>query len=82
MTGLKDHKKKLELLRLAEQLGNVSQACKVMRYSRDSFYWFKRLYDEPGLREISLQEPIRNNRGEPTVEAAVEGMAIDQPVLG
>jgi len=29
---------KLGLLELAKQLGNVSQACKIMGYSRDSFY--------------------------------------------
>ena len=30
-------KNKLGVLRLAETLGNVSQACKLMGYSRDSF---------------------------------------------
>jgi molybdenum-dependent DNA-binding transcriptional regulator ModE len=29
---------KVGLLELARQLGNVSQACKMMGYSRDSFY--------------------------------------------
>jgi hypothetical protein len=33
-------KNKVGLLRLAEMLGNVSQACKVIGYSRDSFYRF------------------------------------------
>ncbi|MCB9336265.1 MAG: helix-turn-helix domain-containing protein, partial [Flavobacteriales bacterium] len=36
-------KPKLGVLNLAKQLGNVSQACKTMGYSRDSFYRFKKL---------------------------------------
>jgi hypothetical protein len=34
------------LLELAKQLGNVSQGCKVVGYSRASFYRFKELYDK------------------------------------
>ena len=73
-------KNKVGLLKLAEELGNVSQACQIMGYSREGFYRFRELYNEhgsEGLREISRKKPIPLNRVALEVEEAVVKIATD-----
>ena len=78
-------KSKLGLLQLAEELGNVSRACKYLGYSRDTFYRYKELFEEGGelgLKELSRRKANIKNRIPLDVEVRVIGFAIENPAFG
>lgn len=78
-------KNKLGLLELSTYLNNVSEACRVMGYSRDTFYRVKKAYEEGGLealKEKSRRVPNHKNRIAEDVEKAVLDIALDDPSLG
>ena len=87
MTSLNQNtiKHKIGLLNLAEELGNISKACKVMGFSRDTFYRYQAARDEGGLEALfdqSRRKPNLKNRVDEHVEKAVLDFAIDFPAYG
>ena len=78
-------KHKAGLLNLAEELGNVSKACKVMGVSRDTFYRYQELVEEGGVEaliETNRRVPNVKNRVDEATESAVLAHALDFPSHG
>ena len=76
---------KLGLLNLAQELKNVSQACKMLGYSRDTFYRYRDLIDEGGeiaLHDKSRRKPNLKNRIDDATETSVVQMAFNFPAYG
>ena len=78
-------KHKAGLLNLAEELQNVSKACKIMGVSRDTFYRYQELVESDGLEGLINRErrvPNLKNRVDEVTEQAVISYAIDFPAHG
>jgi len=78
-------KHKVGLLNLAEELGNVSQACRVMGVSRDTFYRVKEAKESGGIEALlhkDRRSPNIKNRVDATIERAVLANAVDNPAAG
>ncbi len=77
--------RKVNVLELAKQLGNVSKACKMAGYSRDSFYRFRKRFEaggEAALADISRRKPLLKNRVAPEVESAILDVSLQYPRYG
>src|SRR6516225_8680657 len=78
-------KNKVGLLNLAVELGNVSRACKVMGFSRDTFYRYQSAVEAGGvdaLIDANRKKPNLKNRVEEATESAVVNFALEQPAFG
>lgn len=79
-------KHKAGLLNLAEELQNVSRACKIMGVSRDTFYRYQELVETDGLEGLINRDrrrvPNLKNRVDEDTEQAVISHAIDFPAHG
>lgn len=78
-------KNKLGLLNLAEELGNVSKACRVMGFSRDTFYRYRELVETGGVESLferTRRKPNHKNRVDGEIESKIVQFAIDNPAFG
>lgn len=78
-------KHKAGLLNLAEELSNVSLACKIMGVSRDTFYRYRELADKGGVDALinrSRRAPNLKNRTDEATERAVVDYAVAFPAHG
>jgi transposase InsO family protein len=79
-------RRKLSLLQLAQELGNVSKACRLMGYHRDTFYEVRRAFQVGGVQ--ALVEQRRGPRGPhpnrvgPEIEARILAYGLDHPTHG
>ena len=78
-------KHKIGLLNLAEELSNVSRACKIMGLSRGTFYRYKAAVDDGGIDALidkNRRKPNVKNRVDESTEEAVIAYAVEQPAHG
>jgi hypothetical protein len=78
-------KHKIGLLNLANELGNVSRACKVMGVSRDTSYRYRSAVADGGvdaLIDANRKVPNLKNRVDESTENAVIAFSLEQPAFG
>ena len=79
-------RRKLSLLQLAQERGNVSKACRIVGYSRQQFYEIRRNFQVHGadglLDQLSGARGAHPNRVPAPVEKAILAHAREHPIHG
>ena len=79
-------KRKLSLLQLAEELGNVSKACQIIGYHRDTFYEVRRAFQVGGVAALVEQKrgpkSPHPNRVAPEIEEQILALCLERPTYG
>lgn len=76
---------KIQLLNLSEELSNISEACRRIGYSRESFYRFKKQYHKGGklaLQPKNRKKPNLKNRFPKEIEDAILDLTFKNPARG
>ena len=79
-------KRKLSLIRLAEELGNVSKACEITGYSRQAFYDIRRAFQVGGMAAfVEKKRGPKNphpNRVAKEIEEKILTLCLERPTWG
>jgi transposase InsO family protein len=78
-------RKRLSVLKLAERLGSVSEACRQRGVSRTQFYEYRRRFQTHGLSGLRNLPPIHHSHPvttAPDVEARVVTLSLEHPSWG
>ena len=77
--------RKLSMLELAQELKSVSEACRIMGYSRSQFYEIKRAFQTGGLEALLDRPPVPRsnpNKIPSELEKEIVDLSIEHPAWG
>ncbi len=77
--------RKLSIVKLSENLGNISDACRKLGVSRQHYYDIKTALEEEGIEgllEKARNKPRINNRVAPEIEETLLNYSLEYPTYG
>ncbi len=80
-----DIRKKLDVLKLADELINVTEAARISGVSRDTIYRHRQIlknHGPEGLKRQMAKDHHHKNRADKNLEKTVVGFSLDNPHLG